>query len=720
MTKGWKLETLTELQKGDLITLCQNRVRASEDYYRPRLDAMIRFWKIYLSIKDAVDDEDETNTGANYAFGVVEDVTAAISESMLNARVPTPAKARRVQDEKKAENLNAMASTYFSTGQYQSEYPQSVRERVICGSNWEADVWACQYRKSRRYAKQEIIDEHGVPTGQMEVAEIEYDEPVKVGYHTRFPSIFLMRPQPYMDSVDKMAWLVEIEERVALADMKSHMYTDPDSGEKRPFFDVSQIEADKQNGVRVTPSDIASKDSDHQAQYRALVDGVSQKDEDRDDVDQLTLKWVWEVDRVFCVANDKYVVAYVEKLFHKDGIPFRVKSCTPRKQSLYGMGFIEPVEDLLYELDDIHILSMRNWVRIVNKMVAYNPETVKAQDFNDPRAGGKVRVVTSMGQSIDSQIKDLSMMNVTQEMLAAESNNKGLVERSLGMPDFAQGVEGTKQSHDTLGGIQEIKAQSAKRVAAVRRQELAGYQRQMWRMEAMFSQFLVDKTPFTYHGPDGATATMELDWTDIDTEGKGFDFPIVYDPAMGDDALMRNQQMLLQDQAVKYNDAVLRFFPDGSKPLADLSLIFTNMLKPFGYADTSKVLVSPDGRMSPEQKLQAMLRGEPVQISPSEDLVAAYAFFVGLIKSGKLRQGVEAGQAPQDIELRVKSHAEALGAAIQQALVNPEMLLRAKMFAAQPGGGPAGAGGPGGPARPNPNEGISTMRPRAPGTARPS
>lgn len=693
------MESLTPEQRAELVTLTRTRIKSSEDYYQSRLDAFIRFWKIYLSIKDAVDNEDETNTGAAYAFGVIEDVVASISESILNMRVPTAAKAKKVADEKPAENFNAMAATYFSSGQYQSEYPGSVREGVVCGPRWEFDGWACDYRKARRWAKNEIII-NGQPTGQMKTEEVEYEEAVRVGYFTRFPSIFLMRPQPFVESVEKMKWCGEIEERKSLEDMRLMQYIDHETNEKRGFFDLSEIEKDKEAGATIRPevTSQSEKGKDWQAEYRALMDGVSQKEEDKDDTDMLTLVWMWEPDRVWCVANGKYVVAYVEKLFQKDGIPYRLKNCTPRKHSLYGMGFIEPVEKQFYELDDIHILSMRNWVRIINKMLAYNPESVKAEDMASPRAGGKVRVTPPLGQSVSGQIHDISQENVTRDMLAAESNIKGLVERGLGMPDFAAGVEGTKQSHETLGGIQEIKAQSAKRVAMIRRQELAGFQKQMWRMEAMFSQFQVEKGQFSYYGPDGSTAMLELDLWDIDTQGRGFDFPIVYDPAMGDDALMRNQRMVYYDAALKHNQAVMSMaaaFPPGKLPLVDLGVIFADLSKPFGYSDTSKIFMKQGGIMSPEDKLQAMMRGQPVAVTPEEDLVACYVFMVQAMGDPGLAQAVEAGQAPADLPLRIKTHIEALRVAIMQVLQNPQALIRAKMFAAQ--GAAAGAPPPGGP-----------------------
>ncbi len=718
-TKGWDLaQILADPAKHlELIDLTKKRRSVSQEFYQPRLDAFIRFYKIYNALKDASDDDEESTTGPSYAFGIVEDATAALSESMLNAKVPTPARHRHIQDEKKAENFNAMAGTYFATGQYQTDFPQSVRERLICGSSWEFDGWANQFRKGKRWAK---VPEVGPEGAEATLTQpIDVDEPIKVGYYTRFPSIFLMRPQPRVDSVEKMKWLIEIEERRPLEDLREQKTVNPASGELVSFFNLDAIDAEKKGGKTITAAELGQKGNDYMAQLREIQDGIASDSQsaDQGSPDEVTIEWVWEEDRVWVVANGLWVIAYFENLLHRPGIPYRLKGCTPQKHSLYAKGMIEPVEFLLYELDDIHVLSMRQWMRAIHKMIAYNPEAVPyaTNDFKR-RADGKIRVTPPLGGSVSSQIHELNTDNTSgREMLLAESNDKGLIERALGMPDFSQGVEGTKQDHDTLGGLQEIKAQAAKRVASIRRQELAGFQKQMWRMEGMFSQFQMEKAPFSYHGPDGATAMLELDLWDIDTEGRGFDFPIIYDPAFGDDALMRNQKMVFMDSAFKYNDHVMTHFPPGSKPLAQVDVIFGDLGKAFGYTDRANILKSPDGSMTPEQKLQAMLRGEPVQISPNEDLVGCYAYLAAQLINPQLKLASETGQAPPDILLRVGAHIQALQAAIASVLQDPSSLIRAKQFA-QPGGqgAPGGPGGPGAAPRDPRAKGIPSMRPSGP------
>lgn len=677
----------------EIISTLGSRIQASSEYYQPRWDAMIRAFKIYRAIVDATDDSDEPNTGPCYAFGIIEDAVASISESILNSRVPTPARAKRAGDEKAAENLNAIAASYFATGQYQSDYPNSVRERLVAGANWEADCWAWRYRPGKRWSKETQVDADGVRFDA--TIEVDTQEPVQVGYYTRFPCIFNMFPQPRQISVEKMKYLIEIEERVALSDLEEMQYIDPVTNEKKPFFNLDAIKATKAQGGSIRPTEIEQLKKNHRDALRAITDGVSEGESrsSPDDTDELMIAWMWEPDCMYAIANNKWVIAYVENLYHRPGIPYRLKNCTQQSNSLYGLGLIEPVESLFGELDDIHKLSMRNWVRIINKMIAYNMDDVPfaANDFK-PRAGGKIRVRPSLGGAISGSIMGIDQPDVSRSMLTMESNDKGLLERALGLPDFSAGVEGTKQSHSTLGGLDKISAQAAKRVASIRRQELAGFQKQMWRMEGMYSQFLVEKMPFAAYGPDGTTVMQEFDLWDISTDGRGLDFIIEYDPAFGDDALMRNQMMVLLDEGIKYNDAQIRLSQPGEmKPLVVLEEIMRKLLRTFGFNDTSKVLAMPNGVLSPQMELQLMLQGKPVQPNPLENLVDHYSEHTRQYNDPQFQEAVARGAVPPDVIIRLKTHIAMTGQMIQAALMDPSKIIRAKEFASS-GGQPGGPG----------------------------
>ena len=263
--------------------------------------------------------------------------------------------------------------------------------------------------------------------------------------------------------------------------------------------------------------------------------------------------------------------------------------------------------------------------------------------------------------------------------------------------------------------VEKIASVAAKRVALIRRQELAGFQKQMFNMLGMYEQFLVEKMPFTTYGPDGSTAMAEFDLWDLDTQGRGFDFIIEYDPAFGDDALMRNQMMVLIDQGIKYNQAVLTMFPPGTKPLVELDEVMRRTVRAFGFNDTSGVLKRPDGVMTPAAELQAMLQGKPVQVNPLEDRIAHYVEHLQQMQNPQLVEAVKNGAAPPDVLLRLKTHIEQTAMTIQKALMDPAMEIRARQFAAQNAGGQGQQIEMGGsPTKANPREGVADVSPRTP------
>jgi hypothetical protein len=175
----------------------------------------------------------------------------------------------------------------------------------------------------------------------------------------------------------------------------------------------------------------------------------------------------------------------------------------------------------------------------------------------------------------------------------------------------------------------------------------------------------------------------EFDLWDIATEGVGFDFIIEYDPSFGDDALARNQLMVLLDQCIKYNGAIMTQFPPGTKPLAQLDEVMRKNFKVFGFNDTSRMLVRPDGVLPPDEEIRLMLQGQPVMVNPSENMVEHYAAHVAAFSDPQLREAVQRGAAPPDIMLRLKTHIEATAIAVQQSMANPEGLIRAKKYQKQ-------------------------------------
>lgn len=702
-----------------MVEIGTKRYSVSSDYMRNYHDKWLRFFKLYRNIVDVVDDSDEPNTSVVYAYALVEDLVSKISEPLLQMKPPCRVTARRAQHEKAAERFSAMCSAYFRVSDYQLGYTQSVREEIITGNAWEKDCWFNEYDKGRRWAKvaasklTEIKSFLGKIIGMQEtpytdVQEVPANIPRRIGYGTEFPSLFRVWPEPNVAKVENMLWLNEEVPSAALSDLEGRMTLDPATKKQIPFFDFSEIRRDYKDRGTIMPEPMSRQSSNAEDELRLKTGDQPAKDKPinfADDIDRVSLMWCWERDRVFVIANGRYLVAYMESPFQKPRIPFRLRCYTPQKDFLFGLGALEPVENQLNELNDIHKMSMRNWVRIINRMVAYNEEAIPFEDDFTPSALGRVRVRPPQGQTVGEQIVPIHHDDVTPSMLAQESNIKGIIERALSVPDYSAGTEGTKQTHKTFGGLMEISKNVAERITTVRRMHLACYQAQMSAMEALSSQFMMDKQPFTVYGPDGSTALEEFDLWDIYTEGAGFDYLIEYDPSFGDDQVRRNQLLAVQQQAMSYI-AFCRQMGMNDAAVPDIEEIERRIFQIFGWSDTSLIMKRPNGVMSPDEELKMMMSGQPVPPNPKENVVDHIANHEAQVQM--LTPLVLSGKVPEKALFLLKAHLAGTRQMAVQLVANPAPMvaevLRSKMgsgggiptMAGQSGGaagGEAGAGG---------------------------
>lgn len=689
-----------------------SRLKWSKEYHRPRHEKFVRYYKIWRNIADAVsglskEESEEPNSFIPYAFSIVEDLHARAVDPMLKIGLPARPQARNAAKAKSAENFGNMARTHFTSPLYGLEFMSGGKERVITGTMWEKDTWANEWAVHRRWARVPKVVEvkteeaPGVPaTGVGEAVAYVWKEvservPERVGYATEFPSVFLVHPEPGIKQVRRLQWLVEECPSVPLADLQAETYRDPETGQQMPVYDLTKLlELEKGGDPKrvIKPTDpMGTEYPDFYEQSRRLVASEDTKSTDHageDGMDRVHIaKHYGKNGIVHVVAQGKYLIAVIKNPVSR--IPFRTRVYTLDPQFLHGIGAIEPIEDLVYELNDIHNLSFSNWLRIINRMMAVNVSALVDEDELESNPYGPLRFKGNVHQAIAfPQAQDVS-----PSMLTMESNSKGLMERAVQAADFSPGVKGTKQSHDTATGVLEIQNAMSARLNIMRRIDMAAFQDQMWMMEKLYSYHLWDPMPFMAYGPDGSTSSVDLANVDIDTDGKGFDFIIEYDPSFGDDAIQRNQQMTYFDLALKYENWRTGTNQPPDVPQIQMGEIFANLSRNFGYEDTSLVLKRPDGTMDPDTEVQVMMGGGMVRVNPDENLVAH------LIRHQQQRpmveQAVAAKKVPPEVLAALDQHMVETTMAIQQIMKNPQaaaMMYKAREVMKQ-GAGAAGMGG---------------------------
>lgn len=708
-------------KREDLVNLAKKRYSISKDYFSPKHEIWVRCYKIYRALADAVDNEDEENLFIPYAYGMIEDIVARITEPLLQ-KMPVKPQARSQRFSAAARNFLALVKTYRSTSRYQLEFTESNRQEVITGGAWEKDEWASEWIEGKEW-KPTVVTK--VITAAVEFMgkmipmkmQVPYKKlveavklyPKSIGYRVRFPSIFLVWPEPGIKRVEDMHWLVEEEESVALDDLRRQTYKTPE-GDVRGVYDLSEIDNDYKAHEPGSIRPMFDGTSPYHQQVSDILGSRnlqstsrnSMQGRDISDMDKVHLLHVYEPGRIYTIANGRYLVRYLDKPFHRPRIPFRLRCYTPDPENLYGLGAIEPCEDLFLSLNDIHRLSMRSWVRMINGMVAYHNGAVPFPDDWKSRAGGRIRIDPGVSPNIHNAIASIQQQDPTNSMLANESNMKGLLERITSIADLSPGVEGTKQYHETATGLLEIQNQLAKRFALMRRAQMANEVDQMGAIYDLCMQFMFEPLPVKQVNSDGHTLYPKFTRDDIWTDGEGFDFLIEEDPSFGDSVVQRNQLMVMLDLCMKYETFRMNA-KDPETLKVKISEVMKRLVEAFGWTFNAELMVPADGVLSPAAELQMILDGIAVKPNPEENLLGHIVEHMAQMMSPKITEGAAAGQITPEMLATLKMHIEETANLAQAILQNPQgaAMQRAQEAARAAGmvGGPAEgmpAGGPSG------------------------
>lgn len=705
---------MTPQRKEELVSIAKLRYERGIAWMRPKAEAWVRYYKIYRAMKDSSYDEDEPNTFLPYAYGVVMYAVSKVVEPLFKLRPPCRPKPKKVTDTAAAEKFQNVTRNYFSSSEYQLDFIGSTIERAITGSAWEKDEYLMEYREGLAWEQvpmmgmlKEPIKLLGKVVNLQRLAEFAYKGwqavkklyPVKVGYHCSFPSVFDVIPEPGPLKDKELTWVLEEIHEVPVAKLLAAKYRDPETGELRPTYHLDELLRDhdrdpkaplkrKDGRGTIMPSYEgwgSGQNLGRQMRQEINLQPASSTEDYQADVDKVWVVQVWERDKMYEVANGKYIIRYVEFPLHYPRLPYRLRRWVIDKYSLWGIGLLEPVEDVLHEMNDVHNLTMSNWIRIVNKMMAVHMDAIPFPDDFKPRAGGKIRVKTNFPRVGDA-IMPIDQSDPSSSMLLHSSNLRGMVEWADGVADLSPGKEGTKQTHDTLGGLLEISSNIANRVATVIRGDLACYQDQMDSMEKIYDQFQWEKVSTRTYADDGSTSMMEWDRADLYTEGRGFDYLNDIDPSWGDDSVQRNQILLMLRESVAYEEA-RRKWGDPEMKKIDITEIIQKLAFNLGWTDTSRLLKNPNGAMDPGKEFDLMLQGVDVQPVQGEDLTGHLIEHIMQRNSPRLAEAIEAGKADPKIKDRLDKHISDTLTMLRDIAADPVAAANARKVAMLGGAG---------------------------------
>ena len=371
-------------KKYEVLNDVKLKYQASKKFYLDKFSTWQNYYKLYHKIQDDKDNTDEIDIKLSHPYALVENLVARIAQPALG-KLTIEVKPKRDDQYQQAQNFYNISRSHFSSADYRSDFVNSVRERVICGSAWEFDEWANEYEDGQKWEQSMTskVADMNIPvvSGMAKIArEISFKDqkevankfPVNVGYKTVFPSIFSVFPQPDVLKVRDMKWVIREIESIPVDDLAKSQYKDA-NGDMQPTYDLKEIQEliDKGTFIRPQSSEPMSYQLFRQ-EYEKMAQ--SKRDEKADNTNSVYLQIMTTPRERIVVANGLWVIQHVKDLFHKPGLKCRLRVYTQNPHSLYGTGAIEPVEQELQMMDDFYSLGMQSQVRVVNRMLMYDEE----------------------------------------------------------------------------------------------------------------------------------------------------------------------------------------------------------------------------------------------------------------------------------------------------------------------------------------------------------
>lgn len=661
------LLTLSDEEKKKLVAKQQKRLVSSSKYYQPYFDKWKVFYKLYHSLKDDAVNTEEPNILIPLAYSIVEDAVARLVIPFLQ-KLPISVKAKASKFIANADKFYNACKEYFGQYMYRLDRISSEREYCITGNAWEVYGWRNDWLKGQEWKEENVQKAIEYPISMMgkvmqmgkamigvqETNEKPKEFPECIGFETRFPSIFAMFPEPGIKLFRRMSWVIEAEGTVSIAELKAATYIDPDTREKKPLYDLTEllksvdgkseaIRPEVPNGV-VDGEDIST-----------LISGRDSKVEADSDEPAVFITRTYQKDNtIITIANGKFLIHAIAEVYHYPVMPVQLRVYTQDKENLFGSGIIEPILELLWEVNDIHNMSFQNWIRSINKMVVYDESVIKYPDDFTPRAGGKIRANLLAGGNVNHAFGVVDQPDVSASMINMESQVMGKIEKTISISDLTPGAMGTKAYHKTYGGLMEIQSSFARRFSIMAMTDLAYLTRQMEIMYWMFQQFMFNDMPVGVM-EDGVFRAETYRREDFDSGGQGFIYIQSNDPSFGDSAVQRNQLMVLFDQALKYeNFRMVSKDPELKRVAVDM--IFKMNIEAFGIQDANQILALPNGILSPAQEYDMILQGMPPQVNPRENFVEHLMDHVSRRNTPEMLAAITSGKLPPEIMAMLDQH----------------------------------------------------------------
>lgn len=386
----------------------------------PHEEKWVRWYKLYRSYTEKKD------TGANlfipYTFSAIESVVPRLISTMFASRPfigVLPVNEESVDKAKMHEKLlDYQLTQRINTIELASMW---IKEALMYGTSHIKPVWRYEIRNVKQKVPVTSILGVSMESKYQDTEIVAYDDP-----HVEHIDIWDIYVDPDATSVDDAEYVVH-----------------------RVFRTKEHIKRMAQNGIyknieKIGNSFSPTSSDEIGSEERMSSIGLSKSPKQQDKIELLEY---WTDERIIVVANRSAIIRNEPNPFWHGKKPFIRIVDHPVPHEYYGIGEIEPIEYLQYELNDTRNQRMDNVNLVLNRMwkVLRGADIVPEQLISRP--GGFIEV-DDMGD-----IEEIKFTDVTSSSYKEEEEIKRDIDRTVGVFDYARGETTDRRETATTASI---------------------------------------------------------------------------------------------------------------------------------------------------------------------------------------------------------------------------------------------------------------------------
>lgn len=295
----------------------------------------------------------------------------------------------------------------------------------------------------------------------------------------------------------------------------------------------------------------------------------------------------WEDDRVVTVANRTVIIRDEPNPYRHGEKPFirLVDQSVPHE--FLGMGELESIETLQYELNDRRNQRMDNVTLILNRMWKIKNGANVDEDELVSDAGGVVHTDDMDGVEV------LAMPDVTASSYQEETLIKGDIQQTTGVSDFTRGVGSDALANDTATGISLIQEAGNSRFRLKIRNLESAIEKIGRFMISLNEQFIEEDKVVRILGDQG------FEWKTIRPDDLRGNFDVV----------VQSGSTLPNNEAVEKKQTMEMYQLFAGDPEINQTELKKRVLETFGIKNVDKLLVQPEQAPQESQLPQEGLGG---------------------------------------------------------------------------------------------------------------